>query len=1083
MARREQQPQEATKVLSEPEMELELSRSVGTRGFLAGKYLREGTPSPSHGKRERHHHHQQEVYPSPKAQALVHPWQQQSKARLLSHSQAQSSEPLQQLESQALSRWEQTPPLPPGWELATDPASGRTYYADPETGESSWTPPPLPPPPPGGLLALDEVEEGGAVATILSDSLNNQVYRRRDVDDGGLVSLSRSRSRSRSWSLSPPHEDEVRGRGRSLGPSGDVMMAELEHTPSPRSRSRSRSRSQSMSLPPLRQRGQEARGDGPAWGTNGPPPPHNALDGSSEWEEGYTSSSSEEDRAEQLRQEQQLTMPRRQRDMEDRNAREEEARPHNGERRREEEQRQRQKLTRWKEKELPPAKTPGQKGRGHHPPRPRTLSPVARHPRGNEERSKNPGPRWTEGQAGQRIELSLPRSQTLSPPRSHHTRTNHHRYGHQGAAVPGDKLTDPFDFPAAIDEPLPSPDREWVKGGREDGRGGNERGRARRSRTLSPPSRRGRPYDTSRDIGNDSLRLRSRSLTRRGRGRRRTEIPEGGKDIVGPPHDNSIERETDRILSSPDGVGDGDGGRARGRTRRPRTLSPSVRPSRSRAAAHSRHVDAVVNEPSRSRSHSLTPYDGRDRTSELRSVWVVGPQSSEESPFDNPDRLDEDETFKPPLGTGKALDGGHGRSRSWLKAQSPSKRTREARPVADDTVNLSRSRSQSLTRHDGKDQRWESPGLMVDRDGRSDWWRVRDREQRRRHNPSPDVSSVSSVSLGAGDSPVPHGILTDTDSDSNGELGRSRGPEDWHGAAPISDPGPQRSRRQGDDHRPDIKHRGKPDVSKSRWSDGEDSGSDSSSGSSSPAKWLREHERERRAERLHPIKTSEPWPNGNSSPALSGRSGRSGRSRGSHTAPLTNSPGTGTNKSFHLLSSTPPLQSVAEHERRGESAVFFPFERDSVEQSDETMASKNSGRRYAAGNLSLCNRCCRAQKDRWKRRKDTSSFIIAAVVAIVMLTVAVVVAVIIMGPKNGRGATVIVSSSESSPEVKPSVGTAEINKVGSDLSAAVRGISFQGGEKDGGRVRVGSSLPTTTKQTPQPTFRPTVVKTQPRPNP
>ena len=44
------------------------------------------------------------------------------------------------------------PSLPTGWTAAIDPSSGRTYYANPHTGASSWEPPPpmavLPPPPP-----------------------------------------------------------------------------------------------------------------------------------------------------------------------------------------------------------------------------------------------------------------------------------------------------------------------------------------------------------------------------------------------------------------------------------------------------------------------------------------------------------------------------------------------------------------------------------------------------------------------------------------------------------------------------------------------------------------------------------------------------------------------------------------------------------------------------------------------------------------------------------------------------------------------------------------------------------------------
>ena len=46
------------------------------------------------------------------------------------------------------------PPLPPGWEQANDPASGRIYFANRSTGETSWTPPAVhfPPPPPHNML-------------------------------------------------------------------------------------------------------------------------------------------------------------------------------------------------------------------------------------------------------------------------------------------------------------------------------------------------------------------------------------------------------------------------------------------------------------------------------------------------------------------------------------------------------------------------------------------------------------------------------------------------------------------------------------------------------------------------------------------------------------------------------------------------------------------------------------------------------------------------------------------------------------------------------------------------------------------
>lgn len=45
------------------------------------------------------------------------------------------------------------PPLPPGWEQAIDPTSGRAYYANRSTGGTSWTLPQyFPPPPPANLM-------------------------------------------------------------------------------------------------------------------------------------------------------------------------------------------------------------------------------------------------------------------------------------------------------------------------------------------------------------------------------------------------------------------------------------------------------------------------------------------------------------------------------------------------------------------------------------------------------------------------------------------------------------------------------------------------------------------------------------------------------------------------------------------------------------------------------------------------------------------------------------------------------------------------------------------------------------------
>lgn len=43
-----------------------------------------------------------------------------------------------------------SPGLPPGWEQHPDPATGRPYYCNRATGETSWTPPAMPSGPSGG---------------------------------------------------------------------------------------------------------------------------------------------------------------------------------------------------------------------------------------------------------------------------------------------------------------------------------------------------------------------------------------------------------------------------------------------------------------------------------------------------------------------------------------------------------------------------------------------------------------------------------------------------------------------------------------------------------------------------------------------------------------------------------------------------------------------------------------------------------------------------------------------------------------------------------------------------------------------
>lgn len=65
-------------------------------------------------------------------------------------------------------------PLPPGWTSTVDPVSGRTYYYNQVTQETSWTPPPMPPPPP---------PQGGEPSRVVRSGVSGDPT---DNDDTGL---------------------------------------------------------------------------------------------------------------------------------------------------------------------------------------------------------------------------------------------------------------------------------------------------------------------------------------------------------------------------------------------------------------------------------------------------------------------------------------------------------------------------------------------------------------------------------------------------------------------------------------------------------------------------------------------------------------------------------------------------------------------------------------------------------------------------------------------------------------------------------------------------------------------------------
>lgn len=99
-------------------------------------------------------------------QALMGSYQHQHALNVIPQNErqpAQSGQPVHMQHMQTMQTSVPPPPpailLPPGWITATDPVSGRIYYANPSTGQTSWEPPMppvavpapqimLPPPPP-----------------------------------------------------------------------------------------------------------------------------------------------------------------------------------------------------------------------------------------------------------------------------------------------------------------------------------------------------------------------------------------------------------------------------------------------------------------------------------------------------------------------------------------------------------------------------------------------------------------------------------------------------------------------------------------------------------------------------------------------------------------------------------------------------------------------------------------------------------------------------------------------------------------------------------------------------------------------
>ena len=97
---------------------------------------------------------------------------------------------------------QQPPPsLPPGWLAVSDPVSGRVYFANPSTGQTSWeVPVHLPPPPvivPPPTKPFNELEflSAGKIADMCHLQQKKEPYQPLE---GHLLSAQ------------PPHTEEAR---------------------------------------------------------------------------------------------------------------------------------------------------------------------------------------------------------------------------------------------------------------------------------------------------------------------------------------------------------------------------------------------------------------------------------------------------------------------------------------------------------------------------------------------------------------------------------------------------------------------------------------------------------------------------------------------------------------------------------------------------------------------------------------------------------------------------------------------------------------------------------------------------------
>ena len=119
--------------------------------------------------------------------------------------------------------------LPPGWITATDPVSGRMYYANASTGQTSWDPPSLPPPPPPPVQLISppaSVPNPDMIQKILQPRI---LTTQSSINTSGLVVPIARACISKAITSQNSKENAVEFERLSAGTISDLARIQLNY--------------------------------------------------------------------------------------------------------------------------------------------------------------------------------------------------------------------------------------------------------------------------------------------------------------------------------------------------------------------------------------------------------------------------------------------------------------------------------------------------------------------------------------------------------------------------------------------------------------------------------------------------------------------------------------------------------------------------------------------------------------------------------------------------------------------------------------------------------------------------------------